>query len=44
MSGYRYENFSLMLKYSEKAAFEQKFAFTLVIFCSHAAGNFTLIF
>ena len=33
----RREFFALILKWSEKTVFEQKMAFSLVIFCSHAA-------
>ena len=29
--------FALILKSSEKTVFEQKFGFSLVVFCSHAA-------
>ena len=29
--------FALILKWSEKTVFEQEFAFSLVVFCSHAA-------
>ena len=29
--------FALILKWNEKTVFEQKFAFSLVVFCSHAA-------
>ena len=32
--------FALILKSSGKAVFEQKFAFSLVVFCSHAAISF----
>ena len=35
---------ALILKNSEKMVFEQRFDFSLVVFCSHAAISFTLIF
>ena len=32
------------LKLSEKTVFEQKFSFSLVVFCLPTCGNFTMVF